>query len=423
MRNFDLKDGVQGYVDLVNAVIDFGDHVSPRGMGTRELNDVTITIADPTKAVPVGTSRKLRLSIGATETMHLIGGISSLEQLDLASANRFSQFSNDGKLRGAYGPRVKNQIPNVIKRLSDDPNSRQGIVTIFRPDDLDDGIKDVPCTVYLTFSVRDGKLRMATHMRSNDVWLGVPYDWWMFTRLQMTVAWAMKLPVGEYVHHVDSLHIYDRDIDRARTLEVTDLNAEQPPAPVSRFMKTTRRDNGSSNVIRFERASRGARATCLQHLFGSYDIHESEEAFGWYRNHVPQIDESMRLCELGCYYVLNGNEFTVKRKCDACVQHSKDTWNDRKKTTRIANAGYGRTYPQMIEDTNGRCTICQVTSGNLVIDHDHKTGKIRGLLCDRCNHALGHFRDNQTYMTRAIKYLNGEDARNHLRNDNHFIRE
>jgi hypothetical protein len=41
----------------------------------------------------------------------------------------------------------------------------------------------------------------------------------------------------------------------------------------------------------------------------------------------------------------------------------------------------------------------------LVVDHDHETGEVRGLLCNRCNTGLGFFADNRGYMRRALTYL------------------
>jgi hypothetical protein len=50
------------------------------------------------------------------------------------------------------------------------------------------------------------------------------------------------------------------------------------------------------------------------------------------------------------------------------------------------------------------CTICGKEE-RLVVDHDHETGKVRGLLCNHCNRGLGHFRDNIEFLEDAIKYL------------------
>jgi hypothetical protein len=65
---------------------------------------------------------------------------------------------------------------------------------------------------------------------------------------------------------------------------------------------------------------------------------------------------------------------------------------------------------QMMADQGGRCAICMTSKpggkGNrLHIDHDHETGIVRGLLCTKCNVALGQLGDNIFIVGRALKYL------------------
>lgn len=50
------------------------------------------------------------------------------------------------------------------------------------------------------------------------------------------------------------------------------------------------------------------------------------------------------------------------------------------------------------------CVICG-DGGSLVVDHDHKTGKIRGMLCNHCNRGLGHFRDDPLLLEFAAEYI------------------
>lgn len=68
-------------------------------------------------------------------------------------------------------------------------------------------------------------------------------------------------------------------------------------------------------------------------------------------------------------------------------------------------------YNEMFEAQEGCCAICsthQVSMKHkLHVDHCHKTGKVRGLLCKNCNLALGNFQDSTKLLLKAIQYLEG----------------
>ena len=74
---------------------------------------------------------------------------------------------------------------------------------------------------------------------------------------------------------------------------------------------------------------------------------------------------------------------------------------------------YGLTpedYRKMAEKQQNRCAICgrwetHKKNRYLAIDHNHVTGKIRGLLCSNCNAGLGFFEDNPQILANAIEYL------------------
>lgn len=61
----------------------------------------------------------------------------------------------------------------------------------------------------------------------------------------------------------------------------------------------------------------------------------------------------------------------------------------------------------MLLEQSGLCRICcvKMKDGSTHVDHCHKTGKIRGLLCHRCNPGLAHFDDNPETLIRAAEYL------------------
>lgn len=65
-------------------------------------------------------------------------------------------------------------------------------------------------------------------------------------------------------------------------------------------------------------------------------------------------------------------------------------------------------YCALLESQNQVCGICGGVNSDgrrLFIDHDHKTGKVRGLLCHQCNIMLGHAKDNLSVLRSAVGYL------------------
>lgn len=67
-------------------------------------------------------------------------------------------------------------------------------------------------------------------------------------------------------------------------------------------------------------------------------------------------------------------------------------------------------FERMVVDQDGCCAICGVLD-DLVVDHDHRTGRVRQLLCKSCNLGLGHFWDDPELLERAAAYLVGHFRR------------
>jgi len=81
----------------------------------------------------------------------------------------------------------------------------------------------------------------------------------------------------------------------------------------------------------------------------------------------------------------------------------KREWGRIKKRYGITKADYER----MLFVQMGLCAICLIKpTHKLHVDHDHLSGKVRGLLCGNCNKALGLLRDNTDFLIKAIEYLN-----------------
>lgn len=215
----DLRDG---YIRLLEEVLERGKKVSPRGMGTTEVLNATFTLTNPKDALPVGIGRRPRLEIGAAEALQLIGGFSDPEMM-VHITGTFNRFMDGGILMGAYGPRLRTQMPSVVKRLGDDPDTRQANAFIADPlyDVIGQAPRDLPCTYVLHFFIREGKLDLIVNMRSNDLWKGLTYDAFQFTQMQLTVSNVLGIEVGTYYHHADSFHIYDVDVPLLERLHFT----------------------------------------------------------------------------------------------------------------------------------------------------------------------------------------------------------
>jgi thymidylate synthase len=195
-----------------------GRKVAPRGEMTRELRDVVIQIDNPTDPLMYGMGRNWNPDIAVAEFLQLAGGFSDPERMKKI-APTFANFTDGGTFHGAYGPRTWMQFHNTVRLLRREPNTRQAVVQIWDPQyDQAPGKKDYPCTLGFVFAIRDAELHMSTHMRSNDLWWGWSYDAFQFMQLQCTVANVLGLRPGPYVHYVNSLHLYERDMNSALEL-------------------------------------------------------------------------------------------------------------------------------------------------------------------------------------------------------------
>jgi hypothetical protein len=109
-----------------------------------------------------------------------------------------------------------------------------------------------------------------------------------------------------------------------------------------------------------------------------------------------------------CVYCLG----VVKKK-----GHTAEPWRrreeEKKQRTRQVNLkkytpqNAQRYRKKYLELYDSKCAICG-TREKLVVDHDHQTNYVRGLLCNRCNLGLGCFQDRTVLFENAIRYLKGK---------------
>jgi hypothetical protein len=123
----------------------------------------------------------------------------------------------------------------------------------------------------------------------------------------------------------------------------------------------------------------------------------------WYHSHKEYMKE----------YRLR----TTERRKEVRLRYSKANREKLREYERnydlLKNYGISRSrYLLMRKKQGDKCLICEVPQSECErefnVDHDHKTGNIRGLLCCNCNIGIGNLHDDAKLLTRAIEYLRGE---------------
>lgn len=213
------------WAGAVNWIRDNGTKLDSRVGGTKEVLAWQGTITDPRRNILLSTTRRMSPAYACGEMLWYLSGERDARRI-LIQAPSYERFLDDGEAFGAYGERWDRhrQTLALIELLRENPNTRQAILTCWFPTDLERALmgdkKDIPCTLNLQFLIRDERLHCITTMRSNDVWLGMPYDVFCFTTLQRIIASALGIEMGHYTHRVGSLHIYDRDLEKIGVSDV-----------------------------------------------------------------------------------------------------------------------------------------------------------------------------------------------------------
>jgi hypothetical protein len=100
---------------------------------------------------------------------------------------------------------------------------------------------------------------------------------------------------------------------------------------------------------------------------------------------------------------------------DIVKQRRKKWFQKTKNKEYMKNYHLIKNYNITLDDYNklflkqeGKCKICHQSFESLIVDHNHKTNKVRGLLCDNCNCGIGFLKENTDILLEAIEYLKGE---------------
>lgn len=203
------------WVESLHLTFKYGMRSAPRGMLVYEMVAATniVSMQNPIIYHPM---RAVGYKFMAAEAAWMLEGRRDVETIKPYSKD-IANFSDDGyEFFGAYGPKIRSQFSNVVRKLLDDVDSRQAVINIWRENPPK--TKDVPCTLSLQWIIRDAKLHCMATMRSSDLWLGHPYDTFSFSAISYAVAIALAeagldVELGNLFMTAGSKHIYERNIE------------------------------------------------------------------------------------------------------------------------------------------------------------------------------------------------------------------
>lgn len=205
---FESSDVDELYKQLIESISTEPQYTaSPRGMHIKETIGVVAKLTDPRNCLVSLKERKMNYAFAAIEKLEYLSGQTDPNRLVFYNSNFDNYRSEYGIFDGAYPERLGYWYRHIYNLLKADPDSRQAVVTIYGPQDRHKS-KDIPCTLSFQFIIREGKLNMIAHMRSNDLLWGFPYDTNGFCFIQEALAASLGVELGTYELHAGSLHLY-----------------------------------------------------------------------------------------------------------------------------------------------------------------------------------------------------------------------
>ena len=217
-----------------------------RGNDSHEIIGASFRLIDPRQRALYLTSRPVNPVYHYAEALWYLGGMRNLDLIGHYASRRRADSRDGTTIEGSsYGARLFAPRPDgapsafdrALELLRAEKDSKRAYLPVFEAGDLDEiGHPDLPCLVGLQLLARDGYLHMVTYMRANDANRGMVCDVYSFTLIQEFAAAQLGLRLGDYTHHVGSMHVGVRDLARAAgVLEETAAGPEAAPlfpAPV-----------------------------------------------------------------------------------------------------------------------------------------------------------------------------------------------
>ncbi len=203
---------------------EMGSVVNSRGNEQRELLFADIKIADPTNLDITPQARKFNPNYAVLEFLWYLSRDQSVRNISKIAHLWKDVRDSEGNVESNYGSYIfPDQWNFVIEELRRDNDSRRATIEIAKPGHKKKNQKDIPCTEYIHFLMRNDKLHLGSYMRSNDIIYGFCNDVFVFCLIQQMMLNELSgsypnLRLGHYFHHAGSLHLYQRHYNLANDI-------------------------------------------------------------------------------------------------------------------------------------------------------------------------------------------------------------
>lgn len=203
------------YETILKEMLQVGTIRETRGFKTIEFSPFVYITDNPLQNILTNNVRNINHAFSIAEFLWILSGRNDVEMISTYNKNIINYSDNKIIFYGAYGPHITNQIEYIINCFKEDICTRRAVITIWKQNpDLKS--VDIPCTLSLQFLINKNKLDLIVNMRSNDIWLGLPYDLFNFTMFQNYIAMKLKIEIGKYTHIAGTEHMYSRDFEKAK---------------------------------------------------------------------------------------------------------------------------------------------------------------------------------------------------------------
>jgi hypothetical protein len=183
---------------------------------TIELTAYTYALTDVSYVTPILDYLGGNLDWAKREVRERINGSLNPGFAWLSDKDRWSPFLRDGIFAYHYPERLVYQLDLVIRELKTRPNTRQAVMTMYdvHQDVMNWGGRDrVPCSLTYHFMLRRGRLCLIYSQRSCDFLKFFSTDVWITCEILKYVARSLRVPVDRFIHSINSLHAFRKDMD------------------------------------------------------------------------------------------------------------------------------------------------------------------------------------------------------------------